>query len=145
MGCADGGGRASAQHAGSRIAATSGPVARRRGCGGLTLQCRSRRRSRFFPLGGTDRWEQGVSAASRLEAIIVFVRRQLFLRIDDNYFSWPGDLIVAEQTSEKATLFFTRSAASGPTSQTSAAERFRSRATLFSTSEMTRRCRSSCR
>src|SRR5262249_48743396 len=46
------------------------------------------------------------------------------------------------RTSEKATLFFTRSAVSAPTSQTSAAERFRSRATLFFTRLVTRRCRS---
>src|SRR5450759_4456155 len=37
-------------------------------------------------------------------------------------------------TSEKATLFFTSLTASGPTSQTSAAECFRSRAALFFTS-----------
>src|SRR5262249_51548244 len=46
------------------------------------------------------------------------------------------------RTSEKATLFFTRSAVSAPTSQTSAVERFRSRAMLFFTRRVTRRCRS---
>jgi hypothetical protein len=46
------------------------------------------------------------------------------------------------RTSEKATLFFTRSAVSAPTSQTSALERFRSRATLFFTRLLMWRCRS---
>ena len=35
--------------------------------------------------------------ASSTPCRFIPAHRQLFLRIDDNYFSWPGDLIVAEQ------------------------------------------------